>query len=40
MDKVDEDKKNEPLSRKLIEQHIGAVPKYMRKRIISGASVQ
>ena len=38
--KTDDDEKNEPLDGKLIEQHIGAVPEYMRKYIISGASVQ
>ena len=31
---------DEGLDANLIEQHIGAVPRYMRKRIISGASVQ
>ena len=31
---------NEELDANLIEQHIGAVPRYMRKDIISGASVQ
>jgi hypothetical protein len=35
-----DDEKNEPLDGKLIEQHIGAVPEYMRNDIISGASVQ
>jgi len=31
---------DEGLDRNLIEQHIGAVPEYLRKRIISGTSVQ
>ena len=31
---------NEELDANLIEQHIGAVPEYMRKDIIFGASVQ
>lgn len=30
---------NEELHLKLIEQHVSAVPKYMRKDVISGANV-
>ena len=31
---------NEELDPNLVKQHIGAVPRYMRNEIISGASVQ